>query len=117
MKGIYLETHYKGVLKVSDGPMTVLEVHRALQEWADDIVLEDFDKLDITDFNPSSRLNDYMVMINPPYKLTKNSFKFITQGVIYSGGEIHYSKLNKQEMLNDFDKWVLHIQKTSEKSW
>jgi hypothetical protein len=115
--GIYLETRNKGIIKISDESMTVLQVHRQLQEWANNDVCEGNDELDITDYDPSSRLNDYMVMINPPFKLTKGSFKFITQGVIYSGGEIHYAKLNKQEMLGDFDKWVSHIEKNHSKSW
>jgi len=111
-KGIYIETPHKGILKVSDGPMTVLQVHRALQEWADDDITQENDKLDIIDLNPSSRFTDYIIRILKPYKLTKNSFKFITKGMIIQGdNEVYYDKVSKGDILDDHTRLMEYYKK------
>lgn len=99
MKGLYIEHPTKGNILVSEEPLTVLEVHRKLQDWADGTL--DDSQLDITDLDPSKRINDVMVMINPPYRLVGN-LNLMSHGLIYSGGDVHYFKISKEKLIEHF---------------
>ena len=116
MKGLYLEHPTKGDILISEEPLTVLEVHRQLQIWADDYASDN--TIDITDENPSQRINDVMIMINPPYKLV-GDFNLMTEGLIYSGGDVHYFKISKEKLINDFKAQCRIIEEkiNEEKLW
>lgn len=81
IKLIHPENYPNGI-SFGDKPMTVLELHRAIQEQQDDAINEGDDRLDITDRNPSVRITDYIIKINEPYYLTDESFKLLNEGAI-----------------------------------
>ena len=88
MKGVYIITP-KGKLKVSNKPITVLELHRQLQEWSDDTPLDD-NLIDITDLNPSRRYHDKVIEILEPYKIPIKSLKNLRKGVLIQKNDVHF---------------------------
>lgn len=73
---------------------TVLELHRFLQDLADDAVASGDDLLDITDSTPSVRATDNIITLNAPYNIDDNLAEFIFDGSIsQDNGDTLYSGL------------------------
>ena len=75
-------TRYPNGINFGDKPMTVLELHRAIQLQHDESDLHEENRLNITDENASTRITDQIIKINEPYYLTDESFKLLNGGVI-----------------------------------
>tara|TARA_R100000655_G_scaffold15789_4_gene34830 strand:+ start:1540 stop:3198 length:1659 start_codon:yes stop_codon:yes gene_type:complete len=73
---------------------TVLELHRFLQDLADDASSSGDDLLDITNINPSLRSTDQIITLNAPYNIDDSTAEHIYGGSItQSGGDVIYSGL------------------------
>lgn len=73
---------------------TVLELHRFLQDLADNSSSSGDDLLDITDTNPSSRSTDQIITLNTPYNIDDTAAQHLYDGSItQSGGDVVYSGL------------------------
>jgi len=78
----------------SPGYYTVLELHRFLQDRADDAVANGDDLLDITDDTPSDRSTDNIISILPPYNIDDTLAEHLYDGSIsQSNGDTVYSGL------------------------
>ncbi len=72
----------------------VLELHRFLQDLADNGSSSGDDLLDITDTNPSTRSTDQIVALNSPYNIDDDAAKYLYDGSItQNGGDDVYSGL------------------------
>jgi len=85
------------VINFGRNKMTVLQLHRKIQEMEDTLPSEGR-CLDITDVNASIRHNDYIIEIVKPYRLTEESFKFIKNGVIIQNGQVIDLKVSKESL-------------------
>jgi hypothetical protein len=65
---------------------TVLELHRFLQDLADQATGSGDDLLDITDSNPSSRSTDNIITLNSPYNIDDTAAQHLYDGSITQGG-------------------------------
>lgn len=73
---------------------TVLELHRFLQDLADNASSGGDDLLDITDTNPSSRSTDQIITLNVPYNIDDTAAEHIYAGSItQETGDVVYSGL------------------------
>jgi len=73
---------------------TVLELHRFLQDLADNASSGGDDLLDITDTNPSSRSTDQIITLNLPYNIDDTAAEHIYAGSItQASGDVVYSGL------------------------
>lgn len=73
---------------------TVLELHRWLQDKADDAVAVTDDWLDITDSTPSERSTDNIITLNAPYNIDDTAAQHLYDGSItQAGGDTIYSGL------------------------
>jgi len=73
---------------------TVLELHRFLQDLADNSSSAGDDLLDITDTNPSSRSTDQIITLNAPYNIDDTAAQHLYEGSItQTGGDVVYSGL------------------------
>jgi len=73
---------------------TVLELHRFLQDLADNSSSSGDDLLDITDTNPSSRSTDQIITLNAPYNIDDTAAQHLYEGSItQSNGDVIYSGL------------------------
>lgn len=74
--------------------VTVLEMHRFLQDLADDAVASGDDLLDITDDTPSDRATDNIISLLLPYNIDDTAAEHIFDGsVSQDGGATLYSGL------------------------
>lgn len=74
--------------------VTVLELHRFLQDLADDAVASGDDLLDISDNTPSDRATDNIVSLINNYNIDDTAAQHIFDGSItQSGGDVVYSGL------------------------
>ena len=70
---------------------TILELHRWLQELADDAMRED-SQLDISDPNPSVRHTDHIIKLVNGYHIDSADARFLTEGSLLQGdGEMFSS--------------------------
>lgn len=70
---------------------TVIEFHRALQDFADDAASSGDDELDITDVSPSDRSTDNIVTLNSPWNIDDTAAEHIYDGsIVQSGGDVIY---------------------------
>lgn len=70
---------------------TVLELHRWLQDLADDATSSGDDQLDITDENPSARSTDNIITLLGNYNIDDNAAEHLYDGsIIQSGGDEVY---------------------------
>jgi len=77
-----------------DGPYTVLELHRYLQDLADQASASGDDLIDITSTNPSERSTDNIITLNSPYNIDDDMAEHLYDGSIsQSGGDTLYSGL------------------------
>jgi len=73
---------------------TVLELHRWLQDLADDASASGNDLLDITSDTPSERSTDNIITLNSPYNIDDTAAEYFYDGSIsQSGGDTLYSGL------------------------
>lgn len=73
---------------------TVLELHRFLQDLADDAVASGDDLLDITDTTPSDRSTDNIITLLAPYNIDDRLAEYLYDGSItQDGGDTVYSGL------------------------
>ena len=73
---------------------TVLELHRFLQDLADDASSSGDDLLDITSTTPSDRSTDNIITLNPPYNIDDTLSEHLYDGSItQDGGDTVYSGL------------------------
>jgi hypothetical protein len=71
---------------------TVLELHRWLQDKADDAVASGDDLLDITNSTPSDRSTDNIITLNSPYNIDDATAEHFYDGSItQSSGDVVYS--------------------------
>lgn len=76
------------------GPYTVLELHRYLQDLADQAAASGDDLLDITSVNPSERSTDNIVTLNSPYNIDGTLAEHLFDGSITQlAGNTVYSGL------------------------
>ena len=68
------------------GPYTVLELHRYLQDLADQAASSGDDLLDITSINPSDRSTDNIITVNSPYNIDGTFAEHLYDGSITQGG-------------------------------
>lgn len=102
MKGIYIEHPRKGIITISEEPLTVLQLHRKLQDMADDMVTSGEHTLDITDDDPSWRYDDFIIEIFEPYKLTPESIQNLSCGALIMGDEIIDLGVTKEEIYEHY---------------
>ena len=70
---------------------TVIEFHRALQDFADDASSSGDDQLDITDENPSSRSTDNIITLLGNYNIDDAASEHLYDGsIIQSSGDVIY---------------------------
>lgn len=73
---------------------TVLEMHRALQDLADDAVAAGDDLVDITSETPSDRSTDNIITLLAPYNIDDTAATFLFDGsVTQDGGDTIYAGL------------------------
>lgn len=81
----------------SDTPATtytVLELHRWLQDLADDAAASGDDLVDITSATPSERSTDNIITLNDPYNIDDDAAEYFYDGsVTQDGGDEVYSGL------------------------
>lgn len=76
------------------GRYTVLELHRFLQDLADDAEAAGDDLLDITSDTPSERATDNIITLNSPYNIDDDLAQYLYDGSItQDGGDTRYSGL------------------------
>lgn len=93
IKLIHPDNYPEGI-DFGPNPMTVLELHRAIQGQQDNAETLD-DQLDITDKNASVRYTDELIRIQEPYYLTEESFSLLKEGaIVQKGNEIWRSNVN-----------------------
>jgi len=77
-----------------DGPYTVLELHRFLQDLADQASPSGDDVVDITSTNPSERSTDNIITLVAPYNIDADMAEHLYDGSIsQAGGDVLYSGL------------------------
>jgi hypothetical protein len=70
---------------------TVIELHRALQDFADDAVASGDDLLDITDSTPSDRSTDNIITLINSYNIDDTAAEHLYDGsIIQAGGDTIY---------------------------
>lgn len=70
---------------------TVIEFHRALQDFADDASSVGDDQLDITDANPSDRSTDNIITLLGSYNIDDTASEHLYDGsIIQSAGDVIY---------------------------
>jgi len=73
---------------------TVLELHRWLQDMADDASASGDDLIDITSDTPSERSTDNIITLNSPYNIDDDAAEYFYDGSIsQAGGDVLYSGL------------------------
>lgn len=73
---------------------TVLELHRFLQDLADNASVADNDLLDITSDTPSERATDNIITLNSPYNIDDDTAEHLYDGSItQDDGDTRYSGL------------------------
>lgn len=73
---------------------TVLELHRWLQDLADDASASGNDLIDITSGTPSDRSTDQIITLNSPYNIDDDAAEYLYAGSISQGsGDTLYSGL------------------------
>lgn len=73
---------------------TVLELHRWLQDLADQASSSGNDLVDITSSNPSDRSTDNIITLNSPYNIDDTAAEYLYDGSItQAGGDVVYSGL------------------------
>lgn len=73
---------------------TVLELHRWLQDLADDAAASGNDLIDITSVTPSERSTDNIITLNSPFNINDDASEYFYDGSIsQSGGDTLYSGL------------------------
>ena len=73
---------------------TVLELHRWLQDLADDAAASGNDLIDITSDTPSERSTDNIITLNSPYNIDDTAAEYLYDGSIsQAGGDTLYSGL------------------------
>jgi len=76
------------------GTYTVLELHRFLQDLADNQATTGDDLLDITSDTPSERATDNIITLNSPYNIDDDAAQYLYDGSIeQAGGDTLYSGL------------------------
>lgn len=75
---------------------TVIEFHRALQDFADDASSAGDDELDITDINPSNRSTDNIITLLGNYNIDANASEHLFDGSIIqnAGADIYDGIVN-----------------------
>jgi len=70
---------------------TVIELHRALQDFADNATSSGDDQLDITDANPSQRSTDNIITLINGYNIDDASAEYLYDGsIVQAGGDEIY---------------------------
>ena len=73
---------------------TVLELHRWLQDLADDPEASGTDLIDITTATPSERSTDQIITLNSPFNIDDSAAQYLYDGSItQEGGDVVYSGL------------------------
>lgn len=90
---------------------TVLELHRFLQDKADDASYVGNDILDITDVTPSDRSTDNIITLNAPYNIDDACAEHFYDGSItQTGGDTVYSGLRVLGAVNNANTQLMVIQ-------
>lgn len=98
----------------SDTTYTVLELHRWLQDKADNASYSGDDILDITDRTPSERSTDNIITLNSPYNINDSASEHLYGGSItQNGGDEIYSGLRVLGAVNDPNTQIDIIQNNS----
>lgn len=90
---------------------TVLELHRFLQDLADDAQASGDDLVDITSSTPSARSTDNIITLNPPYNIDDTMAEHLYAGSItQAGGDTVYSGLRVLGAVNTAATQLMVIQ-------
>lgn len=90
---------------------TVLELHRWLQDKADDASYTGDDILDITDLTPSDRSTDNIITLNSPFNIDDTMAEHLYDGSItQAGGDVVYSGLRVLGAVNNTNTQLMVIQ-------
>lgn len=90
---------------------TVLELHRFLQDLADDAVASGNDLLDITSDTPSDRSTDNIITLLGTYNIDDNAAEFLYAGSItQAGGDVVYSGLRVLGAVNNVNTQLEVVQ-------
>jgi len=90
---------------------TVYELHRFLQDLADNAASSGDDLLDITDVNPSSASTQQIIALNSPYNIDDDAAEQLYGGSItQSGGNTVYSGLKVIGSVNSASTELLIVQ-------
>ena len=90
---------------------TVLELHRWLQDLADNESTTSDDLLDITSDTPSERSTDNIITLNAPYNIDDDAAQYLFAGSItQSGGDTVYSGLQVLGAVNNAATQLMVIQ-------
>lgn len=70
---------------------TVIQLHRWLQELADDPEYSNNDEVDIINLNPSTRSTDNLITLNSTYNIDDTAAEHLYDGsIVQSGGDVIY---------------------------
>ena len=90
---------------------TVLEMHRWLQDLADDAEASGNDLIDITSDTPSERSTDNIITLNAPYNIDDDAAEYLYAGSItQAGGDTIYSGLQVLGAVNNANTQLMVIQ-------
>lgn len=90
---------------------TVLELHRWLQDKADNASYTGNDVLDITDVTPSDRSTDNIITLNTPYNIDDTMAQHLYDGSItQASGDVVYSGLRVLGAVNNSSSQLMIIQ-------
>ena len=90
---------------------TVLEMHRFLQDLADDAVATGNDLIDITSDTPSDRSTDNIITLNSPYNIDDDAAEYLYAGSItQDNGDTVYSGLRVLGSVNNSSTQLMVIQ-------
>ena len=93
---------------------TVLELHRWLQDLADDAAAAGDDTMDITQDTPSERSTDNIITLNSPYNIDDDAAKYFYDGsVTQEGGDDIYSGLEVVGSVNNNSTILQVVQNNS----
>ena len=115
-KGIVIRklTNNKDFL-ISEDPMTVLQLHRKLQDMADDMIFSNDEEqlLSIIDEEPSRRYTDHIIEVYYPLLVLPSSFKYLSGGALLNDNQVFDLGVSKEEIYDCY--YTSHVKYLKDK--